>query len=178
MQEDALLAGSIAENIAFFDLRADTQRIEECAKIAAVHEEIMAMPMGYATLIGDMGTAVSGGQKQRIVLARALYKQPKLLFLDEATSHLDVTREHRQRRRARPRADARDRRQPTADHRQRRPRDRARRQAHRPGLASGEPDARGGAAGGGGVCRPMNCAFRSGTRSTMATASWAQCNAR
>jgi len=93
MQEDALLAGSIAENIAFFDLRADQPRVEHCARIAAVHEEIMAMPMGYATLIGDMGTAISGGQKQRIVLARALYKQPKLLFLDEATSHLDVARE-------------------------------------------------------------------------------------
>ena len=91
--ESELLAGSIAENIAFFDLRADTQRIEECAKIAAVHEEIMAMPMGYATLIGDMGTAVSGGHKQRIVLAQALYEQPKLLYLDEATSHLDVARE-------------------------------------------------------------------------------------
>jgi ATP-binding cassette subfamily B protein RaxB len=53
----------------------------------------MAMPMGYSTLIGDMGTAISGGQKQRVLLARALYKQPKILFLDEATSHLDVQRE-------------------------------------------------------------------------------------
>lgn len=93
MQEDQLLAGSIGENIAFFDVRSDQKRIEECARIAAVHEEIMAMPMGYATLIGDMGTAISGGQKQRLLLARALYKQPKLLFLDEATSHLDVQRE-------------------------------------------------------------------------------------
>jgi len=93
MQEDQLLAGSIGENIAFFDVRPDQKRIEECARIAAVHEEIMAMPMGYATLIGDMGTAISGGQKQRLLLARALYKQPKLLFLDEATSHLDVQRE-------------------------------------------------------------------------------------
>jgi ATP-binding cassette, subfamily B, bacterial CvaB/MchF/RaxB len=93
MQEDQLLAGSIGENIAFFDVRPDQKRIEECARIAAVHEEIMAMPMGYATLIGDMGTAISGGQKQRLLLARALYKQPRLLFLDEATSHLDVQRE-------------------------------------------------------------------------------------
>jgi len=93
MQEDQLLAGSIAENIAFFDARLDQKRLEECARLAAVHEEIMAMPMGYATLIGDMGTAISGGQKQRLLLARALYKQPKLLFLDEATSHLDVQRE-------------------------------------------------------------------------------------
>jgi len=93
MQEDQLLAGSIGENIAFFDLKPDQKRIEDCARLAAVHEEIMAMPMGYATLIGDMGTAISGGQKQRVLLARALYKQPKLLFLDEATSHLDVQRE-------------------------------------------------------------------------------------
>lgn len=93
MQEDQLLAGSIAENISFFDLRPSQPRIELCAGIAAIHQEIMAMPMGYATLIGDMRTAISGGQKQRILLARALYKQPKLLFLDEATSHLDVERE-------------------------------------------------------------------------------------
>lgn len=93
MQEDHLLAGSIAENISFFDLRPNQQRIELCAQLAAVHDEIVAMPMGYATLIGDMGTAISGGQKQRILLARALYKQPKLLFLDEATSHLDVAKE-------------------------------------------------------------------------------------
>lgn len=93
MQEDQLVAGSIAENIAFFDLRHDLARIESCARTAAIDAEIAAMPMGYATLIGDMGTAISGGQKQRILLARALYKQPKLLFLDEATSHLDVARE-------------------------------------------------------------------------------------
>ncbi|MFN9031968.1 MAG: peptidase domain-containing ABC transporter [Betaproteobacteria bacterium] len=93
MQEDQLLAGSIGENIAFFDVRPDQRRIEVCAQIAGVHDEIMAMPMGYATLIGDMGTAISGGQKQRVLLARALYKQPRLLFLDEATSHLDVNKE-------------------------------------------------------------------------------------
>lgn len=93
MQDDQLLAGSIADNVSFFDTRPNQQRVELCAQIAAVHDEVMAMPMGYATLIGDMGTAISGGQKQRLILARALYKQPHLLFLDEATSHLDVAKE-------------------------------------------------------------------------------------
>jgi len=93
MQDDALFAGSIADNIAFFDQQVDLAWVEECARKAAVYEEIAAMPMGFNTLIGDMGAALSGGQKQRILLARALYKRPKILFLDEATSHLDVARE-------------------------------------------------------------------------------------
>ena len=93
MQDDQLFAGSIAENISFFDAQADAAWIEECARIAAVCDEVQAMPMGFHTLIGDMGTSISGGQKQRILLARALYKRPKILFLDEATSALDVDRE-------------------------------------------------------------------------------------
>ncbi|MGS0540007.1 peptidase domain-containing ABC transporter [Xanthomonas oryzae pv. oryzicola] len=93
MQDDQLFAGSIADNIGFFDTDFDMERIEAAAQLAAVHEDIAAMPMGYHSLIGDMGSSLSGGQKQRIILARALYRQPKLLFLDEATSHLDVTRE-------------------------------------------------------------------------------------
>src|SRR5690606_272597 len=93
MQDDQLFAGSIADNISFFDPQADQARIEEAAQLAAIHHEIAAMPMGYHGLIGDMGSSLSGGQKQRIILARALYRKPKLLFLDEATSHLDMANE-------------------------------------------------------------------------------------
>jgi ATP-binding cassette, subfamily B, bacterial CvaB/MchF/RaxB len=93
MQDDQLFAGSIADNISFFDPSPDQRSIEHVAQLAAVHEDIVAMPMGYNTLIGDMGAALSGGQKQRILLARALYKQPRILFLDEATSALDVQKE-------------------------------------------------------------------------------------
>ncbi|MGZ5617491.1 MAG: peptidase domain-containing ABC transporter [Usitatibacter sp.] len=93
MQDDQLFAGSISDNIAFFDASPDQVWIEQCGRLAAVHDEIMRMPMGYNTLIGDMGAAISGGQKQRILLARALYKRPRILFLDEATSHLDVANE-------------------------------------------------------------------------------------
>jgi ATP-binding cassette subfamily B protein RaxB len=93
MQDDQLFAGSIADNISFFDENIDIERIEQAARMAAIHDEIIAMPMAYHSLIGDMGTSLSGGQKQRVILARALYRQPKILFLDEATSHLDIHNE-------------------------------------------------------------------------------------
>ena len=93
MQDEPLFSGSIIDNISFFSAEADLAWVQECARVASIHDEILAMPMGYHTLIGDMGAALSGGQKQRLLLARALYKRPKILFLDEATSSLDVERE-------------------------------------------------------------------------------------
>lgn len=90
MQDDQLLSGSIADNIAFFDPELDMERVEWAAKVAAIDTDIMQMTMGYNTLVGDMGAALSGGQIQRLFLARALYRKPKILFMDEATSNLDT----------------------------------------------------------------------------------------
>lgn len=93
MQDDVLLTGSIADNISFFDANVNSEYVEYCAKLAALHDDIEKMPMRYQTLVGDMGSSLSGGQKQRVFLARALYKQPSILALDEATSHLDIENE-------------------------------------------------------------------------------------
>ena len=93
MQEDQLMSGSVADNICFFDPDYDQDKLLRCAKLAGIHEEIMAMPMTYNSLVGDMGSSLSGGQKQRMFLARALYRDPRILFLDEGTAHLDTDNE-------------------------------------------------------------------------------------
>lgn len=95
LQDDLLFAGTIAENISCSDPDADQAWIEECAEIVCMRKEIMAMPMRYDSLIGDMGSSLSGGQRQRLFLARALYRRPTALFLDEATSALDEANERR-----------------------------------------------------------------------------------
>lgn len=95
LQDDCLFTGTIAENISFFDEDAKLDDIVEAAKRAQIHDFISASPMGYRTHVGDMGTMLSGGQQQRIHLARALYRRPKILILDEATSHLDLECEGR-----------------------------------------------------------------------------------
>lgn len=95
LQDDVLFLGSIADNIGLFDEQRDMERIFDSATAAAIHDEIMAMPMAYQTLVGNMGAALSGGQKQRILLARALYRRPKLLVMDEGTAHLDLANERK-----------------------------------------------------------------------------------
>lgn len=94
-QDDALFAGSLAENIAFFDPEIDMERVEEVAARVCILDEINKMPMRFDTLVGDMGSVLSGGQKQRVLLARALYHKPQILFIDEGTAHLDPINEER-----------------------------------------------------------------------------------
>lgn len=93
LQDDVLYEGTISDNIAFFDAEIDLERVHRVATLACIHEEIMAMPMAYESMIGNMGLTLSGGQKQRVLLARALYSDPKILMLDEGTAHLDLQTE-------------------------------------------------------------------------------------
>lgn len=94
MQDDRLFSGSVGENIRGFTEHADDVWMMECARTCGIHDVIMKMPMGYETLIGELGEGLSGGQKQRIFIARALYRRPGILFMDEATSALDNENEY------------------------------------------------------------------------------------
>lgn len=93
LQEDQLFSGSVQDNISGFDLTMNCEWVYRSAKLAGIDKEIEALPMRYLTQIGDMGNSFSGGQKQRLIIARALYKLPSVLVLDEATSHLDIETE-------------------------------------------------------------------------------------
>ena len=93
MQNDSLFAGSIGDAITFADLDPDAARIVQSAQLACIHDDIQTMPMGYETPVGDMGSSLSGGQIQRVLLARALYCGPRILFIDEGTSSVDVATE-------------------------------------------------------------------------------------
>ncbi len=93
MQDDQLLSGTMADNISFFDPQVDMEQVRSVSETARIHADISRMPMNYLSLIGDMGAALSGGQRQRLLLARALYRDPRVLFLDEGTANLDTQSE-------------------------------------------------------------------------------------
>ncbi len=89
------MSGTLAENIAAFDPDLDMVRVEAAAEAAQVHEDIARLPMRYLSLVGDMGSTLSAGQRQRVLLARALYRQPRLLILNEGTANLDEATEEK-----------------------------------------------------------------------------------
>jgi len=93
LQEDRLLAGSLRENITGFTKQVDEDFLLNCTRLSHIHDDIMKLPMGYDTFVGELGEGLSGGQRQRIFIARALYRRPGILFMDEATSHLDEANE-------------------------------------------------------------------------------------
>jgi ATP-binding cassette subfamily B protein RaxB len=93
MQDEALFIGTIEDNISFFDPQHDPQRVQDCARLAMIDQEIDAMPMQFNTIVGSLGMALSGGQRSRVLLARALYRRPQILFLDETFDQLDLAKE-------------------------------------------------------------------------------------
>ena len=93
MQDGVIFSESIARNIAVDDGEIDTERLEQAARIANIHDYVMSLPLKYNTKIGQDGVGLSQGQKQRILIARAVYKNPDFIFLDEATNALDAKNE-------------------------------------------------------------------------------------
>jgi ATP-binding cassette subfamily B protein RaxB len=89
MQNDTLLMGSIGENISFFDVEPDLDLVRNCASLCCIHDFIDSLPMKYDSIVGRGGQGFSAGQIQRLLLARALYRQPSILFLDEFSSNMD-----------------------------------------------------------------------------------------
>lgn len=95
MQDGKVFSDTIVNNIVLDAERIDYDRLHEVCKIAQLEEEINAMPNGFDTMVGETGRGLSGGQKQRLLIARALYRNPKMLFLDEATNALDTINERK-----------------------------------------------------------------------------------
>lgn len=95
MQDGVIFSESIERNIAVDDGPVDHKRLEQAAQFACIHDHIMSLPLQYNTKIGRDGVGLSQGQRQRILIARAVYKNPEFIFLDEATNSLDANNERK-----------------------------------------------------------------------------------